>query len=142
MDIIKHLKKENIKKKSFTCIVCPVGCNIEVEYTETNNNIKINKENNFNVINIKGNQCIRGKEYVIQELINPARVITTTVKTIYADFPRLPVKTDKPVPLKDIFIFMKEINKITIDRKVKIGEIVAKNLCGSDINLIATFPLD
>jgi CxxC motif-containing protein len=37
---------------------------------------------------------------------------------------------------------MKEINKITIDRKVKIGEIVAKNLCGSDINLIATFPLD
>ena len=33
---------------------------------------------------------------------------------------------------------MKEINAITVDKKVKRGDVVAQNIVGTDVNLIAT----
>ncbi len=39
---------------------------------------------------ISGLKCDRGRDYTLRELINPARILTTTVKTDFKDFPRLP----------------------------------------------------
>ena len=47
------------------CIVCPQGCHL-----------KVDEENGYEV---KGNSCPRGAEYGKKELVNPTRVITTTV---------------------------------------------------------------
>ena len=48
-------------KRTFTCIVCPNGCEIEAEYEGTQ------------VLSVTGNLCPKGKSYVTQELVDPRR---------------------------------------------------------------------
>jgi|YNPMSStandDraft_2_1061718.scaffolds.fasta_scaffold00419_8 CxxC motif-containing protein len=124
-----------MSEKEIICIQCPLSCKIIVKFEEI-------KEKDLKILSIQANKCIRGKEYAEKEIINPERTITTTVKTIFEFFPRLPVKTDKDVPLKDIFHFMEEINKIVVKEKIKIGDVVAYNLLEKGINLIATSSID
>jgi CxxC motif-containing protein len=108
-----------------TCISCPLGCAIDVK--------KVGDE-----YEVSGNECKKGKKYAIQEMTNPVRSITSTVKTVFNDFPRLPVKTDREVPLKDIFLFMEGINSVVVKKRVKPGDRVLKNMESTDINLVAT----
>ena len=56
-------------QKILTCIVCPLGCGIEVE-------IKDGK-----ILSIKGNTCKKGKDYAEAECTFPTRTLTTTVRT-------------------------------------------------------------
>jgi len=108
-----------------TCITCPLGCTIEIKKVGDG-------------YEVSGNECKKGKKYAIQELTNPMRGITSTVKTVFNNFPRLPVKTDKEIPLQDIFLFMDEINAVVVEKRVKPGDIVLKNILNTDINLVAT----
>ena len=113
------------QKVTLTCISCPLGCTIEA--TRKGEELEL-----------EGNRCKKGLEYVRQELTNPMRSITTTVKTSFGDFPRLSVKTDGEVPLKDIYLFMKAINEIEVSERLKPGDIVKAGLRGSEVNLVAT----
>jgi CxxC motif-containing protein len=110
---------------TITCISCPLGCQIEVTKKGTE-------------WEVEGNQCKNGKKYAVQEVTNPMRSITSTVKTTFSDFPRVSVKTDGDVPLKDIFEYMKEINDITVDTRLKPGDMVKTGLLDSEVNLVAT----
>ena len=74
--------------KELICICCPRGCHLKVDEEK--------KE-------VTGNACPRGKEYGINEVTNPVRVVTSTVKITGANLRRLPVKTDKPIPKGKIF---------------------------------------
>lgn len=66
------------------CITCPKGCHLTVD-----------EENDYAV---KGNACPRGAEYGKNELKNPKRVVTSTVKTTSEEHPRCPVKTNGAIP--------------------------------------------
>ncbi|MBR4723815.1 MAG: DUF1667 domain-containing protein, partial [Clostridia bacterium] len=55
-------------KRNLTCIVCPMGCSIDVEFE------------NGEVLSVTGNTCKRGAEYAKNECISPVRTITSTVK--------------------------------------------------------------
>ncbi len=55
------------------------------------------------------------------------RTLTTTVRTVFADFPRLPVKTDRDVPLKDFFECMKKIDSVLVERRLKPGDVVVED---------------
>ena len=116
-----------VEKKTIyvTCISCPLGCSVEVT----------RKGDDFE---LAGNRCKKGEEYVRQELTNPMRSITTTVKTTFSDFPRLAVKTDGEVPLKEIYLYMAEINAIEVTERLKPGDLVKAKLRDSDVNLVAT----
>lgn len=107
-----------------TCIICPMGCNIEAEFS------------NGKLINIKGNLCKRGKEYLINELTNPVRTITTTIRISNGNM--LPVKTDKPVPKEKVFDCIKAINQKTISLPINIGNVIIKNIEGTGANVVST----
>ena len=107
------------------CISCPQGCALEV--------VKSGAE-----CSVEGNRCKKGIEYALQEITNPVRSITTTVRTAFRDFPLLSVKTDAEVPLADIFAFMREINLVEVRERLVPGNVVKENLLGSGINLVAT----
>ena len=113
------------KKTVMTCISCPLGCAVEIK--------KVGDD-----YEVFGNECEKGEKYAIQEITNPMRSITSTVKTVFNDFPRLPVKTDGEVPLKDIFLFMEEINSVVVEERMKPGDFVLKRMKNTDINLVAT----
>ncbi|GAH23001.1 unnamed protein product [marine sediment metagenome] len=113
-------------EREFICIICPNGCRIKVEYEGTN------------IKNIKGDECPKGKDYVKNEITNPLRVFTGSVLVENGDFSLVSVKTPVPIPKK----YLKKIGEITrrikVDAPVKIGQIVASNLLGENIDLVAT----
>ncbi len=112
--------------KHFTCVICPIGCEIDVE------------ENEGKLILLNGNMCARGKEFVIQELKEPIRVLTTTVRIKGAEFNMLPVRTDKPIPKRLIPIIMEDIAKIEVNAPIKMYKVIVKNIAGTRVNIIAT----
>ena len=89
-----------MNNRKLTCIVCPMGCEINV----TTDGDKI--------LNIEGNSCPRGKEYAINECTNPVRTITSTIRC--TDGTLLPVKTKKPIPKSKIREYMDLINNLII----------------------------
>jgi len=116
--------------KKFICIICPVGCEIEVEYDSE----KIKK--------ITGNSCEKGKEYIVEEIYNPKRVLTTTVKIKNGEMPLVSVKTSKPIPKDLIFKSMDELAEIKVSAPIKIGDIIIKNLLNTGADVIATKKVD
>ena len=70
-----------------TCIMCPVGCDLEVE--------KIGDK-----IKVTGNSCPRGIIYGEKEVTQPERIVTTIKK--YKER-TISLKTDKPID-KDIIV--------------------------------------
>ena len=111
-----------------TCIVCPNGCSLNVE--------KKGEE-----ITVMGNRCPRGKAFAINELTKPMRTICSTVKTSYPEVPVLPVRTSNEIPKDKIFAVMKEIDKVVVDKKIKLGDVVIKNVLGLGVDIIATSEL-
>lgn len=114
-------------KRKMICIVCPIGCKIEVSQDSGG-------EGYF----VTGNQCNRGVEYGIEELTNPTRILTSTVKLVNAELKRLPVRTDIPIPKKLIFECMKELTSVEVYAPVKAGTILISNILGTEANIIAS----
>ena len=113
-------------KRTFTCIVCPNGCEIEAEYEGTE------------VRSVTGNLCPKGKKCVTQELVDPRRTIATSVKVLGGSLPLASVRLTNAIPKDRIFDAMEAINRQTLTAPVRIGDIVIKNILGLDSDVIAT----
>ncbi len=112
-------------KRTLTCIVCPVGCQLEVELEDKK------------VVSVSGNTCKRGAEYAVTECTNPRRVITTTVRT--AEGFMLPVKTHVAIPKEMIFECMKCINSLKpqSNHGYKIGDVLCENILGTGADVVS-----
>ncbi len=105
------------------CITCPKGCHL-----------KVDEENDYAVT---GNSCPRGAEYGKNELKNPKRVITSTVRTNSNEHPRCPVKTAGAVAKGKMFDVMALLDDITLTAPIKVGDIVIENVLDTGINIVA-----
>lgn len=112
-------------EKMLVCIQCPQGCKLAVSRSGEQ-------------VTVTGNKCPRGAGYAKQELINPCRTLTTTVKTAFVDFPLLPVRTLGEIPLKNVFGAMGEISRLLVKKRLRPGDLVLENLSGTHVPLIAT----
>jgi len=110
--------------KELICIVCPKGCRLQVD-----------EANNYSVT---GNACERGAEYGHNEIKNPTRVLTSTVKVKNGLYPRCPVKSDVAVPKGKLIEIMQALNNIELTAPINIGQIVLANPAGVEANIIAT----
>lgn len=117
-----------MEKRDMVCIVCPVGCHMEI----------IEDKNSETGYIVNGAACKRGEIYGVKELSNPTRLLTSTVKIRGGLIPRIPVRTDKEIPKDKIFEVMEIINKIELDAPVKMGDILAANILGLDVNIISS----
>lgn len=113
-------------EREFICIICPNGCRIKVEYEVAK------------IKNMTGEECLKGRAYVKNEIINPLRVFTGSVLVENGNFSLVSVKTTVPIPKK----YLKNIGEITrrikVDAPIEIGQMIASNLLGEKIDLIAT----
>ncbi|MFZ2603942.1 MAG: DUF1667 domain-containing protein [Candidatus Omnitrophota bacterium] len=107
------------------CIECPVGCVLEVDMDSK-------------PIRITGNECPKGENYAISEIENPQRILTSSVLTQGLALKMVPIKTDRPIPKKDLLKAMEVIKKIRLKKTVAVGDIVMKDLLGLGVNLVAT----
>lgn len=104
------------------CITCPRGCHLEVDDN----------------MNVTGNFCPRGAKYAIDELTNPKRMVTSTVKVEDGELKRLPVMTSSPIPKDKIFDVMEEIKKVSVKAPLELGSVIIENILGLGVNIVST----
>lgn len=114
-------------EKTFTCIVCPIGCELTVRYDEKN------PED----ITVSGNSCPRGAAYAKSEITHPERTLTGTVRTDSKEFPLCPVKTSRPIPKEKMLLAAKGLQNVRLATPIHRGDKVIENFEGLDTDLIA-----
>ncbi|MDD3185205.1 MAG: DUF1667 domain-containing protein [Anaerostipes sp.] len=105
------------------CIVCPKGCHL-----------KVDEENGYKVT---GNGCPRGAAYGEKELVNPTRVITSTVKVDSETTRRVPVKTNGDIPKGKIYDIMEELTKVTVQAPIRVGDVIIADVLGLGVDIVA-----
>jgi CxxC motif-containing protein len=110
--------------KSLICIVCPRGCHLAVD-----------EEHDYAV---SGQGCARGEAYGKAEATHPVRILTSTVPIEGARYNRCPVKTAAPIPRECIFPAKALLKGVRLVSPVKAGQVVAADVCGTGVSIIAT----
>lgn len=110
------------------CILCPMGCILEV----------VAKSDIKGEYYVTGNKCTRGSEYAREEIINPTRVVTTTVKIKNASESRLPVRTVHGIPKNKILECINILNKLNLEAPLEMGDIIVTNILSTGVNVVAS----
>lgn len=112
-------------KRELICIVCPRGCALSCELSDSGE-----------VTSVSGNLCPRGKTYAINECTNPQRVVTSTMRCENGDV--VSCKTSGTVPKGMMVNVMKAINTTLAPNDVKIGDVLIKNVLELGVDVVAT----
>lgn len=115
-------------EKEMICILCPLGCKMQAE----------EKTGEPGELSVRGQQCKLGKKYAYEEYYDPQRTLTSTVVVHGGVIPRLPVKTDRPIPKDLVREAVRVIAGAEVDAPVAIGAIIIRNLLGTGANVVAT----
>lgn len=118
-----------IKSKEITCIVCPVGCvmNVQVDGDE---------------INVTGNACKRGYTYAVDEMTNPKRMVTSSILVAGGNLPLVSIKTKEAIPKQNIDETLNKIKSTTCKAPIKIGDVLIKNVANTGVDIVATRNVD
>ncbi|HYE67683.1 MAG TPA: DUF1667 domain-containing protein [Anaerovoracaceae bacterium] len=111
-------KKAETGAKTITCIMCPNCCEITYDLT--------------------GGMCGKGPEYVKNEILNPKRTLTSSIKVTGGAIPLVSVKTSGSIPKEKLRDAMKLINDIAVEAPVELGQIIQKDFMEEGIDLVAT----
>ena len=111
-------KKAETGAKTITCIMCPNGCEITYD--------------------LNGGMCGKGPEYVKNEILNPKRTLTSSVKVTGGAIPLVSVKTTGSIPKEKLQYAMKLINELAVEAPVELGQIIRTDFMEEGINLVAT----
>ena len=108
------------------CIGCPLGCPLTVEMEGSE------------VKAVSGNTCPRGDAYAREEMTNPTRIVTSTVRVAGGRLAMVSVKTASDIPKGKIFDCVKALKDVEVKAPVKIGDVIVENVAGTGVNIIAT----
>ena len=108
------------------CITCPMGCTLEVTHEGDT------------IIDVEGNTCKRGVDYAKEELTDPRRMVTTTVRVAGGLHPLLPVYTSAPIPKARIFDLLAEIRKVEVQAPVSVGDAVLEDVVDTEVDVLAS----
>ena len=106
--------------RELVCIICPNSCTLNID-----------DENN-----VSGNLCGRGREFALQEVSDPKRIVTTVCRTVFEDHPFVPVKSDGEIPKKLVKDAVREAGRHVIDSRLAIGETVIENILDTGVNIV------
>lgn len=116
-------------KIKILCVTCPKGCSLEV--TRDGNTVTEVKPG-----------CKRGHEYAKRELVDPRRMVATTIRIKNAIHPLLPVYTSAPFPKPRIMELQRKLRKVEVQAPVKMGSVLIQNILDSGIDIIYSRDMD
>ena len=108
-----------------TCIICPRGCEMEIE----------KKDGQWTVT---GNECKRGEKYAVQEAANPLRTLTTSLPVTGGDYEMVSVKTAAPIPKGKIPDALNALKDRTVSAPIEVGQCLFPDIAGTGVDIIAT----
>ena len=118
-----------VSKENMTCIICPMGCSMEVTIEEENGVKK--------VVSVAENGCPRGPVYAGKEIQNPTRTLTTTIAVTGGDLKLVPVKTLGEVPVRMLMPCMEVIKRVVCEAPVETGQILVRDILGTGVDVVA-----
>lgn len=111
-------KKAETGAKTITCIMCPNGCEIAYD--------------------LSGGMCGKGPEYVKNEILNPRRTLTSSVRVTGGAIPLTSVKTTDSIPKEKLRDAMMLISELAVAAPVELGQIIQRDFMEEGVNLVAT----
>lgn len=114
----------------YVCTSCPLGCRLEVDVVEGD------------VIEIRGNSCRRGERYGREEHLDPRREVSTTMWLSGGPLERIPVRSAAAVPKPEVRAFVRALAGVVVQAPVGFGEVVASDVAGTGIDVVATRAVD
>lgn len=111
---------------SFTCIRCPLGCEVEVSFDAAGG-----------VADVAGHSCKRGAEYAAKEATCPERTVTAVLPAAGCLEP-VSVKTARPVPKALVPDVLRAIAELRPEAPVHAGERLIGDVCGTGVDVVAT----
>ena len=112
--------------KELTCIGCPMGCQLEVEFDETG------------VKRVSGFLCKKGELYAHKEVTDPRRIVTSIIPVIGGDSEMVSVKTKGDIPKDKMRECVIALKGLTATAPIHIGDVLMENVCGTNVCIIAT----
>ncbi|MCH4179432.1 MAG: DUF1667 domain-containing protein [Megasphaera sp.] len=116
----------SVETKQINCINCPMGCLLTIEMTDGQ------------VTSVTGNTCPRGETYGHQEMTNPQRMLTSTVRVEGGFLPLLPVVSKTTLPKGKILACAEALRSVCVKAPVQAGDIVAPNILGLGVDIVAS----
>jgi CxxC motif-containing protein len=108
-----------------TCILCPIGCELEVE-------------TDGGEIRVRENQCDKGLDFAAEEILRPKRNLATSVPLAGTADRMLSVRLSERVPRESVASILAEIVRLRPSPPVRRGDVLIPNVCGSGADVIAT----
>ena len=119
-------------KMRICCTTCPNECELDVEIDE-----------NKKILSATGNKCPRGLAFAEKEVVDPERVLASTVKVNGAKHNALlPVRTKEAIPLRLHFDVMHQLETMSINAPVKMGDVIIHNVCNTGTDVVASRNID
>ena len=112
-------------RRTFTCIICPNGCTLDVESDGRD-------------LSVKGNLCMRGASYAKEEMTDPKRTISSSMRLEGGEMEIVSVRLDRPVPKSMIFPIMDVIKAASAVAPVHIGDVLIHDVLSTGADIIAT----
>ncbi len=116
-------------QNELVCIVCPVGCTLIVTKTPEG-------------LQVSGNRCARGPGYAKEEFTAPTRTITGTCAVSGGDYARVPVKTDRDVPVESVRDVLMAMYDLRLTAPIARGDVLEKRVGGTEADLVATMTIE
>lgn len=111
------------------CVTCPKGCTLIVT------------REGETVVQIQ-NGCKRGHEYARQELVDPRRMVATSVRVKGGIHPLMPVYTAAPFQKPRIPELLALLRTIELQAPVALDQVVVADALGSGIDIKASRSMD
>ncbi len=116
----------SVETKQLNCINCPMGCLLTVTLTDGA------------ITDVTGNTCPRGETYAHQELTNPQRMLTSTVRIAGGELPLLPVVSKSTLPKGRVLDCAKVLRGVEVQAPVKTGDVIVANILGLGVDIVAS----
>ena len=113
--------------RHLTCIQCPKGCRLAVTLAADGT-----------VTAVADNGCDLGPVWARQEVEDPVRTLTTSVRVLRGQEDLVSVRTSGPIPRRRLAEALAVAKELRIEAPVALGRVVAENLAGTGVSLVAT----
>jgi CxxC motif-containing protein len=114
------------QRKTYICTICPKGCEITAKLDQAGE------------LTLSGASCNKGEDYVRKEMLDPRRILTTSVLVAGGSEPLVSVRTQTAIPRRLILEAVAVLRNEKTIAPVRQGQIIVSDLLGTGIDVIAT----
>ena len=118
------------QEREFICVTCPVGCALTalVEGDE--------------LLEVNGQACRRGVDFVHRELTDPRRTLTTTVRVRDGALPLVPVRSAEPLPKHLVLPVALALRGVCLEAPITEHQVALADALGTGIDIVTTRDLE